>query len=66
LSPTGKKPTTATTPRRRQGRDRDPVLAADRRPRLIRHARHLVLRLSPGHCLLAEVLARLRELPAPA
>jgi hypothetical protein len=30
--------------------------------RLIRHARHLVLRLSPGHCLLAEVLARLREL----
>ena len=34
--------------------------------RLIRHARHLVLRLPPGHCLLPEVLARLRELPAPA
>ena len=34
--------------------------------RLIRHARHLVLRLPPGHGLLAEVLARLRELPAPA
>ena len=34
--------------------------------RLIRHARHLVLRLPPGHGLLPEVLARLRELPAPA
>jgi hypothetical protein len=34
--------------------------------RLIRHARHLVLRLPPGHSLLPEVLARLRELPAPA
>ncbi|HEY6311929.1 MAG TPA: IS1380 family transposase [Streptosporangiaceae bacterium] len=34
--------------------------------RLIRHARHLILRLPPGHGLLAEVLARLRELPAPA
>ena len=34
--------------------------------RLIRHARHLVLRLPPGHYLLPEVLARLRELPAPA
>jgi Transposase DDE domain group 1 len=34
--------------------------------RLIRHARHLVLRLPPGHCLLPEILARLRELPAPA
>jgi Transposase DDE domain group 1 len=34
--------------------------------RLIRHARHLVLRLPPGHGLLSEVLARLRELPAPA
>ena len=33
---------------------------------LIRHARHLVLRLPPGHSLLPEVLARLRELPAPA
>jgi hypothetical protein len=31
--------------------------------RLIRHARHLVLRLPPGHYLLPEVLARLRELP---
>jgi hypothetical protein len=34
--------------------------------RVIRHARHLVLRLPPGHSLLAEVLARLRALPAPA
>ena len=34
--------------------------------RLVRHARHLVLRLPPGHGLLAEVLARLRDLPAPA
>jgi hypothetical protein len=34
--------------------------------RLIRHARHLVLRLPPGHYLLPEVLARLRDLPAPA
>jgi Transposase DDE domain group 1 len=34
--------------------------------RLIRHARHLVLRLPPGHSLLPEILARLRDLPAPA
>jgi hypothetical protein len=34
--------------------------------RLIRHARHLILRLPPGHGLLPEVLARLRELPIPA
>jgi DDE family transposase len=34
--------------------------------RLTRHARHLVLRLPPGHGLLPEVLARLRALPAPA
>jgi Transposase DDE domain group 1 len=34
--------------------------------RLIRHARHLILRLPPGHYLLPEVLARLRELPVPA
>ena len=34
--------------------------------RLTRHARHLVLRLSPGYDLLPEVLARLRDLPAPA
>jgi hypothetical protein len=34
--------------------------------RLIRHARHLVLRLPPGHDLLPEVLARLRDLSAPA
>ena len=34
--------------------------------RLIRHARHLTLRLPPGHSLLPEVLARLRELPSPA
>ena len=34
--------------------------------RLVRHARHLTLRLPPGHSLLHEVLARLRELPVPA
>ena len=34
--------------------------------RLIRHARDLILRLPPGHSLLPEVLARLRELPPPA
>lgn len=34
--------------------------------RLVRHARHLVLRLPPGHGMLPEILARLRELPAPA
>jgi Transposase DDE domain group 1 len=34
--------------------------------RLVRHARHLVLRLPPGHCLLPEILARLRDLPALA
>jgi hypothetical protein len=34
--------------------------------RLIRHARHLTLRLPPGHGLLPEVLARLRALPASA
>jgi len=34
--------------------------------RLTRHARHLILRLPPGHGLLPEVLARLRDLPAPA
>ena len=34
--------------------------------RLTRHGRHLVLRLPPGHYLLPEVLARLRQLPAPA
>ena len=34
--------------------------------RLTRHARHLTLRLPPGHSLLPEVLARLRALPAPA
>ena len=51
---------------RRQGHDRHLALAADRRPsRLIRHARHLVLRLPPGHSLLPEILARLRDLPAP-
>src|SRR5213076_3031519 len=33
--------------------------------RLTRHARHLVLRLPPGHYLLPEVLTRLRKLPAP-
>jgi hypothetical protein len=33
---------------------------------LVRHARHLVLRLPPGHGLLPEVLARLRDLPGPA
>ena len=34
--------------------------------RLVRHARHLTLRLPPGHSLLPEVLARLRNLPGPA
>ncbi len=34
--------------------------------RLVRHARHLILRLPPGHSLLPEVLARLRDLPVPA
>ena len=34
--------------------------------RLTRHARQLILRLPPGHGLLSEVLARLRELPVPA
>ncbi len=34
--------------------------------RLTRHARHLILRLPPGHGLLPEVLARLRELPVAA
>jgi hypothetical protein len=35
--------------------------------RLIRHARHLILRLPPGHdSLLPEILARLRDLPALA
>jgi hypothetical protein len=34
--------------------------------RLVRHARHLVLRLPPGHSLLHEVLARLRALPVAA
>ena len=34
--------------------------------RLTRHARHVILRLPPGHSLLPEVLARLRELPVPA
>jgi hypothetical protein len=34
--------------------------------RLVRHARHLILRLPPGYDLLPEVLARLRALPVPA
>jgi hypothetical protein len=34
--------------------------------RLTRHARHLTLRLPPGHNILPEVLTRLRDLPAPA
>jgi uncharacterized membrane protein YfcA len=34
--------------------------------RLVRHARHLILRLPPVHSLLPEVLARLRDLPVPA
>ena len=32
--------------------------------RLVRHAGTLILRLPPGHRLLAEILARLRALPA--
>jgi hypothetical protein len=31
--------------------------------RLVRHAGQLILRPPPGHCLLAEVLTRLRALP---
>lgn len=31
--------------------------------RLVRHGRQLILRLPPGHGLLAEILARLRALP---
>ena len=34
--------------------------------RLIRHAGQLVLRLPPGHGLLAEILTRLRTLPLPS
>jgi hypothetical protein len=34
--------------------------------RLVRHAGQLLLRPSPGHGLLAEILARLRALPAPS
>lgn len=34
--------------------------------RLVRHGRQLILRLPPGQYLLAEILARLRSLPAPA
>jgi hypothetical protein len=34
--------------------------------RLIRHARHLILRLPPGYGLLPAVLTRRRDLPAPA
>ena len=32
--------------------------------RLVRHGRRLIVRVPPGHGLLAEVLARLRALPA--
>jgi hypothetical protein len=34
--------------------------------RVIHHARRTTLRLPPGHQILAEVLAKLRELPAPS
>ena len=34
--------------------------------RLVRHGGQLIMRLAPGHSLLPEVLARLRDLPAPA
>jgi hypothetical protein len=34
--------------------------------RLIRHARHLILRLRPSHGLPPAVLARLRDVAAPA
>ena len=34
--------------------------------RLTHHARHLIRRPPPGHGVLPEVLARLRERPAPA
>ena len=38
------------------------LIAVPARP--VRHAGQLILRLPPGHGLLAEVLARLRALPA--
>ena len=51
---------------RRQGHDRYLAWRLIAVPgRLIRHLRHLTLRLPPGHGLLPEVLARLRDLPAP-
>ena len=34
--------------------------------RLVRHGGQLIMRLAPGPCLLAEVLATIRALPAPA
>jgi hypothetical protein len=40
------------------------LIAVPGRP--IRHARHLILRLPPSHGLLPEVLARLRDVAAPA
>ena len=52
---------------RRQGHDRHLRWRLIAVPgRLTRHARQLILRLPPGHGLLSEVLARLRELPVPA
>jgi hypothetical protein len=50
---------------RRQGHDGNLAWRLIAVPgRLIRHLRHLALRLAPGHDLLPEVLARLRDLPA--
>jgi hypothetical protein len=40
-------------------------MIATLRWRLTRRARHLTLRLPPGHSLLPDVLARLRELSFP-
>lgn len=34
--------------------------------RLVHHAGALILRLPPGHDLLAQVLARIRALPPPS
>jgi hypothetical protein len=34
--------------------------------RLVRHGRQLLMRLPPGPCLLPEILAAIRALPAPA
>lgn len=50
--------------RRHLGRLRRELVALP--GRVIHHARQTTLRLPPGHEILAEVLAKLRELPAPS